>query len=415
MYKSVNVMDFGAKANGRTDDAHAIQKALDSGADEVIIPRGRYKIGHTLYIGSNTRITAHPYAHIRLANNACTKRGDFLLANKNHNDNEHRNENITVKGGIWDGNNATNSKPKCLFSETANSGAIFSFKNVNKLTLSTLTLSEAGGYHARFCRINGFLFENIHFCSLHPVNNNDGIHLNGFCENGIIRNLYANTPGSPSDDMVALNADDIMTRPEALDMECGYIRNIVIDGLHASKCQSFVRILSINSDITNISISNVTGGFWGMAVNMDAARYCMTPIIDPDSPEFREGVGRVENVHLSHFRVHSFNDSKNASYISLESNMYNFTVDDFVREEELEASHNVKTLRLLNISPSHVTLKGATNEACAKKFAKGKEETLVETENELGKTVYSSDFDTDMYDVRLYENGSFERLEINRL
>lgn len=415
MYNTVNVKDFGAKGNAWTDDADAFQAALDSGANEIIIPIGNYKIGHTLYIDSNTKISAHPNAVIRLANHACKKRGDFLITNRNHNDNEHRNENITIKGGTWDGNNKTNSKPRVLRDDTANSGAIMSFKNVNNLTVSSLTLKDAGGYNTRFCRINGFLIENITFCAFNPVPNNDGIHINGFVENGIIRNLVATTPGAPSDDMVALNADDICDRCEALDMECGYIRNIVIDGLHALKCQSFVRILSVNSDITNISVSNVTGGFWGMAVNMDGARYCMTPIIDPDSREFYEGIGNITNVHLSHFRVHSLSDLKNAYYIRMESNMHNFTIDDFVREDELEYNHKTTTLRLRYTSPSNVKMYGATNKKCFEKFCCDNKDSISAKVDALGREVYDNEFDTKLLEDHIYQNGSFDHLEINML
>lgn len=415
MYKTVNVKDFGAKGNGWTDDADAFQAALDAGANEVIVPIGNYKIGHTLTISSNTTLTAHPCAVIRLANHTSKKRGDFLLTNRNHNDNDHRDTNIVIRGGTWDGNNKTNAKPKVLRDETACSGAIMSFKNINGLTLSTLTLKDSGGYNARFCRINGFLIENITFCAFNPMPNNDGIHINGFVENGIIRNLVATTPGAPSDDMVALNADEICDRCEALDMECGYIRNVVIDGLRAVKCQSFVRILSVYSDITNISVSNVSGGFWGMAVNMDGARYCMTPIVEADTEESRKGFGEVRNVHLSHFRVHSLNEGNNAYYIRLESNMHDFTIDDFVRETELEANHKTTTMRLNNVSPSNVKFHGATDKKCLTKFAKGHEDEITERQDVLENDVCDIEFNTEYYDNRIYAKGSFAHLEINQL
>ena len=414
MYKSVNVKDFGARANGRNDDADAFQSALDSGANEIIVPIGEYKIGHTLRIGSDTRISAHPYAHIKLANHACTKRGDFLMCNKGHNNtNGERDRNIVIHGGIWDGNNKTNAKPKEMRKPDGNSGAIFSFKNVDNITLSTLVMSEAGGYHARFCKMSNFLIENINFRSFHPVVNNDGIHLNGFCENGIIRNLRSDTPGTPSDDMVAFNADDIFDRCEALDFEGGYIRNVVVDGLYAEKCQSFVRLLSVYSDITNLSISNVSGGFWGMAVNMDGARYCMTPIVDPNSKEYREGIGHIENVHLKHFKVHNLGNLDNSFYIRLESNMKDFTIEDFVREDELELRHDSTTLRIMNISPSKITIKGATDKKSLEKFVCENEGTITQTENEYKNTTYNSEFETKLYDSHIYNNGSFELLKIN--
>ena len=44
----VSVKDFGASADGSQDDSPAIQAALDSGHDLVLIPYGVYQIGRTL-------------------------------------------------------------------------------------------------------------------------------------------------------------------------------------------------------------------------------------------------------------------------------------------------------------------------------------------------------------------------------
>ena len=46
---------FGAVGDGIADDTAAIQAALDMGG-EVYIPKGRYKITRTLFIGSNTSV-----------------------------------------------------------------------------------------------------------------------------------------------------------------------------------------------------------------------------------------------------------------------------------------------------------------------------------------------------------------------
>lgn len=51
--QEVNVRSFGAKGDGTTLDTAAIQKALDTGADRVIVPPGTYLTG-TLWLKSNT-------------------------------------------------------------------------------------------------------------------------------------------------------------------------------------------------------------------------------------------------------------------------------------------------------------------------------------------------------------------------
>ena len=414
MLKTANVRDFGAIGDGVADDAPAFQAALDSGRPVVVVPVGSYLIGSPLFIGSDTKIMAHPRALIRLGDHTCTKRGDFLLTNRDWKDGGNRN--ITICGGIWDGNNRTNHKPQdVLYKDDAPSGAIMNFIRVENLTLSGLTLSDAGGYFTRFCRVNGFLIENITFRAFHIMPNNDGLHFCGFCENGLIRNLAAETPGSTSDDMVAFNADDIVTRCEALDMECGYIRNIVVDGLYADSCQSFVRLLSIDSEISNITVSNIRGGFYGMVVNMDAARYCMTPIVDPASPEYTRGVGCISNVTINHADVYCVNPRPDTSYIRLESNMENFRILDFHRRSELEASHETKTLRILNISPSSVRISGMEEDAAKRFVSGGKSAILSEDTDRYGETKASAQINTEYYEKFILDRGGFDSLEICRI
>lgn len=101
--KIVSVKDFGAQGNGNNDDTKAIQDAFNSGIClKVLIPYGNYKVSKTLMVSSNTEIIAHPMAVIFAAGEEPKKRGDFLLSNK---DTEKGNENISINGGVWDGNN----------------------------------------------------------------------------------------------------------------------------------------------------------------------------------------------------------------------------------------------------------------------------------------------------------------------
>jgi len=103
MISSVSVRDFGAVGDGFTDDREAIQAALDSGASEVVIPFGNYSVSSTLYVGSDTAILADRCARVVLSGERPKRRGDFLLSNRNTEG--EGNRNISLIGGIWDGNN----------------------------------------------------------------------------------------------------------------------------------------------------------------------------------------------------------------------------------------------------------------------------------------------------------------------
>ena len=48
-----NVRDYGAKGNGSAIDSAAIQRAIDSGATTIYLPRGKYKIDQTVEIRGN--------------------------------------------------------------------------------------------------------------------------------------------------------------------------------------------------------------------------------------------------------------------------------------------------------------------------------------------------------------------------
>ena len=388
MSDAKNVKDFGAAGDGIKDDAPAFQRALDAGG-KITVPAGNYKIGKTLFIGSDTGIFADPDALIRLADNTSKKRGDFLITNKSNDGG--LDSNIVISGGTWDGNNKTNRKPENLFEEDGCSGAIMNFKNVCGLTLSGLTLKDAGGYYTRFCRVKDFVIEDILFRCMNHAPNNDGFHFGGFTENGVIRNIHADTPLTTGDDLIALNADEATDRCEARDLDNGYIKNIEIDGLHVISCMTFVRMLSVDSEISNIKISNLTGGFTCMAINMDGSRNCMVTLVPPESERFTKGYGNIENVTVEHLRVHTLSPDGYFAYFDLETNAKNFKIIDFVREDELENDHSANTALIRNISPSHIKING-------KDAGDGKE---------------SSDFTIGYGEEFILPRGSFDSLEIN--
>jgi len=112
--KEYNVVDFGAKGDGRNNDGVAIQRALDinksvrvndaSSAITIRIPAGTYQIGRKLSIYSNTRLIVDKNA--RLVRNDIN---DCLIVGMKRNNNEAvggygQFKNITIEGGIWDGN-----------------------------------------------------------------------------------------------------------------------------------------------------------------------------------------------------------------------------------------------------------------------------------------------------------------------
>ena len=224
-----SVKDFGARGDGRTDDSPAIQRALDSENPVILIPEGTYLVGRTLRVPSDKTIEAHPDAILRFADGAGKCREDFLLTNRDH---RGGNRNIVIRGGVWDGNNEHNFRGKDGDMQ-AYTGAVMDFSNVENLELSNLTVKNPDSFSIRIGVVRNFRLANIVFSNPVVRANQDGVHIGGFSENGIIQNLRATTPMATNDDMVAINADDGVTLAIGLGLKCGPIRNIEVDGVFA--------------------------------------------------------------------------------------------------------------------------------------------------------------------------------------
>lgn len=275
--------DLQLYGDGIHDDTPAIQAKLDSGKHIVYLPmpQKHYSINKTLWIHSNQTLVLPEQARIRLADganvamirNACGETGDH---------------NIAVIGGIWDINNmgqSGNPVVKCQrykdesvyvapadysFScddagNTRNTfpkqcscygtmGAVF--ENIKGLYILNATFMDPVTYCVAMGRCSNFQIENItfDFNDGNPLPANmDGIHMEGGCHDGVIRHLR----GTVYDDMVALNADELIR---------GDIYNIVIDDLYARHAHSAVRLLASGHTVRDITISNVRGSYFTYCV-----------------------------------------------------------------------------------------------------------------------------------------------------
>jgi len=341
----MNILDF--HQNGGI--TATIQRALDSGQPLLRLPAGKYTVTRPLKIRSNTTLALEEGAHIIAADGALAKRGDFLLTNANI---ESGDGNITIQGGLWDGNFRANPK-SAMYDPDGYSGALINLVNVRNLTLRGLTLHNSAGYFTRFARLDGFLIEDIAFSHDTNITNNDGIHLAGFCQNGVIRRIRCLTPGTTRDDLIALNADDCVTRTENRDTPRGPIRNILVEDVSTEECHCLLRLLSVTSEISDITIRNIRGGCRSSAINMDAARYCRAPLIDPEDPAFTRGVGNIRNVLIDGMAVTS---SPNNPLVCAETNAANLVIRNFTRADSVSCGV-APTIALRNISPSRIQLR----------------------------------------------------------
>ena len=279
--------------DGIHDDYPAIQEMIDCGLCEVTLPqpKKKYLISNTLILPSNFKLILPRYANIQLMPNSnCimlqnkwrekdnyvyTQEGRSKLqnyANRISADESDRCSNIEIIGGIWDFNN-TNQMPNPLksldFGPTDSyTGFGFQFFNVENLKISSLTLKNPVTYGIDICITSHFLIEDVTFAydKGNPLTvNMDGIHLDGNCHFGTIRNLH----GATFDDCVALNAHEGV---------CGPITNILIDGIFAQKCHSAVRLLAAAEKLQNIHITNVFGSYYQYCIILE--KYYDVPVTE---------------------------------------------------------------------------------------------------------------------------------------
>lgn len=273
--------------DGIHDDYPAIQAMIDSGVCEVVlpVPEKLYLISRTLELPSDFRLCLPRFAEIRLADGAncfmvknktvqkpCDRNpvvpDYFYYANEYSPDSEDCARNIEISGGIWNFNNkGQNPNPlqTTVYEPKGYNGMGMLFYNVRDLKLSAMTLKNPVNFAVIFDIVSYFTVEDITFDFNYGnpnAINMDGIHLDGNCHYGVIRNLK----GACYDDLVALNADEGSNGP---------ITNIQIDGIFAEKCHSAVRLLTMRNPVEKIHISNVYGTYYQYAFSF--TRYRTVP------------------------------------------------------------------------------------------------------------------------------------------
>lgn len=300
--------------DGIHDDTAAIQALLDSGKRCIALPLPKtcYLISKTLKIHSFQEFKLDRYAEIRLAlGSNCP-----MLTND---DPENGNGSISIRGGIWNGNNLQQAPNPQMVVASENLpvpetvavylqnrselppaggvrkrllmpegypidpllgvrtptlepmsyhpdrywGVLMRFVNVDRFSMEEVTLRDPVTYGIQCGRVSNFTFRAITFDYNEgnpSPNNMDGLHFDGFCRNGYISDLK----GACYDDLLAFNADDGTCDSPGF----GPIENIVVDGIFADRCHSAARLLSTGSPIRNITIRNVHGSFYRYAIGL---------------------------------------------------------------------------------------------------------------------------------------------------
>ena len=231
-----------------TDQTEWLQRLLDSGNGTVVIPDGEYLVAKTLRIPDDTKVVCSPKTRLRLADGAnCPIIGNPAKGRT-------FSRNITIEGGVWDGNNLNQQRDKYAGNPPDSAwGQFIVFTYVKNLTLRGMTLKDPESFAVQLTACEEFTIEDIFFDFNKKRLNMDGIHVNGFARNGLIRNLK----GETHDDMVALNSDEGDAYCDCCDIE-----NVTIENVYGgSDGWTGIRLLSRQATLRNIVIRNLYGGY----------------------------------------------------------------------------------------------------------------------------------------------------------
>ena len=233
------------------DDTARLQALLDAGKGRVDFPDGTFVVSRPLVISSDTRLVCSPRTVIRLADRANCP----LLRNRGS-EPGGADRNITVEGGVWDGNNVNQRRGKFRLPGKPGGGDINQltvFAGVTNLRLAGMTLKDPDSYCIELTDVVGFTVEDIVFDCNDKTLNQDGLHIDGYARDGYVRNLRGHT----NDDMVALNSDEGAWRSPSND-----IVNVTIDGIYGGDDgYTAVRLLSRHAHLDNVVIRNVYGRY----------------------------------------------------------------------------------------------------------------------------------------------------------
>ena len=323
--------------DGLHDDTDAIQELLDQ-RGTVNIPDGYYLITKPLIIHSNT--------HFRLSSQATLHLADGANCSLLDNDGlytDQTNVNITIEGGIWDGNHMAQERQripnecrpgdenedKPCEKETyiSNIYLVFLVRLVHTegLTVKNLTFKNPTSFAIHIADSRYFNVENItlDFDLLKP--NMDGVHIQGPARFGKIRNIF----GNANDDHVALCANGTIRS----EITRGDIEDVDIEGIYCDNGYTGVRLLSRGDAIRNIHVSNIHGEFRFYAVSL-THHY---PIRE-DKPILLENI-HISDIYASKSRVETPGTPswapENAALIWLEKGITcrNVTVENVYRNE----------------------------------------------------------------------------------
>jgi len=190
----------------------AIRAALREAGGAFLPARERpFYLDGPIVLGSGQFLVADARAEIRLkpGTNTCLVRNENMLSAPNGPvpPGITPDSGILVEGGIWStlcfGSSLDNGNARGRADANdsiAGAHGVLAFNNVRDLVVRNVTVRQSRPFGVHLAAVSRFLIDGVRFERHHR----DGVHLNGLCSDGVVRNVR----GLTGDDFVALNAWD---------------------------------------------------------------------------------------------------------------------------------------------------------------------------------------------------------------
>ena len=239
---------FGAKIDGSTDDSFAINQSLKFSSKVRLVGNRTMLVkkpiilrsGNYLEADGNFEVKLGDYSNCTLLKNENIDIPIDAVGNVTYPTGFKRNFNITVSGGIWNGNalkqNRANNpivgdQPDVIgtaqFPDDDTRpyfGAMMKFADIDNFLMKDIILRDARTYQIAAGGLNHFKFHNILMERSFHLENQDGIHLHGNCFDGDFDNIS----GTAGDDLIAITTSEA----SALSVRVGDVKKIRIRNVY---------------------------------------------------------------------------------------------------------------------------------------------------------------------------------------
>lgn len=258
------VLAHGAKGDGVHDDTNAIQSAINDGS-VVIFPPGIYLVSNQISIPSNRYLKLLPgVTFLRKAGTGQQCASTYTNANFFVNsDVVNGNTNITIEGGVFDGNEANQTAidyPAAVARGDTLFGSVgMRFKNVTHLRLSGLTLQNNPNVQIQVGQVTDFRIEDITvYYSGSATVHKETLHVNGPATLGVIRDIRDN---GGNDCIVAINAnDDTFGLMSQGDIQYIQVENLTRTGLGINPyVGTAIMFLNSTFNIRDVTVRGIRG------------------------------------------------------------------------------------------------------------------------------------------------------------